>query len=357
MLFDSGASPIVFPGLGGLELNPPKGFSFFGLFEIRFYGVIIALGLLLAVIYGLRRAKQFGLTQDDLLDGVLWITPVAIIFARLYYCVFKWDRFADNPMGILTDFRDGGLAIYGGVIGALIGILVYCKVKKLKTGAVLDVVAIGFLIGQALGRWGNFFNREAFGSETDFFLRMGLETGLSADGQLISYAGGELRYYHPTFLYESLWNLAGFLILHFASKRRKYDGQIALGYVAWYGLGRAIIEGLRTDSLYIPGSEVLRVSQLVAAATCLVAVACLLILGMKKKDPAKLFVNIVKARAEAEEVTEEAEEVVEETEEVAEEAAEEVVEEAAEEATEEAAEEAAEETAEEAEEPKEQDNA
>ena len=228
---------IYFPGLG-LEINPPSTFEIFGL-SIHLYGLIIATGLVLAAVYGMRRAPRFGLTEDHILDGVLWVTPFAIVCARLYYCVFEWQRYAANPLSILYIW-EGGLAIYGGVIGAAVGIVVYCRVRHLKITPVLDLVSLGFLIGQAIGRWGNFFNREAHGGVTDSFLRMGI----------LNPATGEYTYYHPTFLYESVWNAAGFVLLHFLSKKRKYDGQIALGYLAWYGFGRMIIEGMRTDSLW-----------------------------------------------------------------------------------------------------------
>ena len=284
-------STISFPGLG-IEMNPPSSFSI-GSIDIHFYGVIIALGMLLAVVYAMRRTKQFGLKQDDILDGVLCIVPVAILCARLYYCAFEWDNYKQNPISILYIW-EGGLAIYGGVIGAALGIIVFSKVKKLSLGAVLDLVALGFLIGQAVGRWGNFFNREAYGAETDSFLRMGLVNG------------GEVVYYHPTFLYESLWNLAGFVLLHFLSKKRKYDGQIALGYVAWYGAGRTVIEGLRMDSLYWGP---FRVSQLLAAVSCGIAVILLLWQSFRPHDPAALYVN-----KDAEPVTEE--EILEEETEV-----------------------------------------
>ena len=256
----------------------------FGL-SIHFYGIIIAFGLLLAVIYATRRTKHFGLTEDHLLDGVLWITPFAILCARLYYCAFEWDRYASDPISILHIW-EGGLAIYGGVIGAVLGVIVYCKIRKISIGAVLDMLMLGFLIGQAIGRWGNFMNREAFGAEVDssFFLAMGL----------FNTRTDVFQYFHPTFLYESVWNIAGFIGLHFLSKKRQYDGQIALGYVAWYGLGRAWIEGLRTDSLWWGP---FRVSQVLAAVTCLIAVAVLLIMAMRKHDPAKLFVNRVAAAA------------------------------------------------------------
>ena len=279
---------ISFPTFG-IELNPARAFSI-GPLSIHLYGLIIATGLLLAALYGCRRSRRFGLTDDDVTDGVLWVTPFAILCARLYYCIFYWEEggYGSNPLSILYIWQ-GGLAIYGGVIGAIVGILVFCKVKKLKAGAVLDLVALGFLIGQAVGRWGNFFNREAFGSETTSFLRMGLYNTLT----------GVTEYHHPTFLYESLWNIVGFIGLHFLSKRRKYDGQIALGYVAWYGLGRAIIEGLRTDSLYLGD---FRVSQLLATLSCAVALVVLVLQGLRAHDPEDLFVNqVARMKAAAEE--------------------------------------------------------
>ena len=283
-------STITFPALG-LELNPPRGFTIPGTdFTIYFYGVIIAVGLLLAVIYACRRSKQFGIKEDDLLDGVLWIVPLAIICARLYYCIFEWDMYKDDPISILYIWK-GGLAIYGGVIGAAIGIVIFCLIKKVKLPAVLDLVAISFLIGQAIGRWGNFFNREAFGAPTEFFLKMGL----------LNSTNGITVYYHPTFLYESVWNGAGFVLLHLLSKHRKYDGQIALGYAAWYGLGRTFIEGLRTDSLYWGP---FRVSQLLAAVSCLAAVSVLIWQMFRPHDPKNLFVNQVAAKEPPEEPAE-----------------------------------------------------
>ena len=204
----------------------------------------------------------------------------AICCARAYYCAFSWDMYKDNPISVLYIWN-GGIAIYGGVIGAVLGIIVFCKLKKLKISAVLDIVLLGFLIGQSIGRWGNFFNREAFGAETDSFLRMGLTNTVT----------GETTYFHPTFLYESVWNAAGFVILHFVSKRRKFDGQMALMYAAWYGLGRCIIEGLRMDSLWWGP---FRVSQLLAGISCLAATGVLLWQMFKPHDSGDLFVNQVK---------------------------------------------------------------
>ena len=268
-------SEISFPGLG-LAVNPPR-YIEIGPMKVYYYGLIIAVGLILAVIYCMKRSREFGLKEDDILDGVLYVTPFAILCARAYYVIFSWEMYADDPISALYIW-EGGLAIYGGVIGAALGVTVYCKCRKLRVRTVLDVVSIGFLIGQSLGRWGNFFNREAFGAETDTFLRMGLMNART----------GEVIYYHPTFFYESVWNFTGFVLLHFLSKKRRYDGQVALVYLAWYGLGRAFIEGLRTDSLYIGP---FRVSQLLAASTCIIAVSLLLWQSFKPHDPAKLLVN------------------------------------------------------------------
>ena len=270
-------SSISFPSFG-IEVNPARTLSL-GPLTVYYYGLVIALGLMLAVMYACRRSKDFGLKEDDILDGVLWVTPFAIVCARIYYVAFSWADYADNPISILYIW-EGGIAIYGGVIGAIVGMTVLCKVKKLKLAPVLDVVLMVFLIGQSIGRWGNFFNREAFGAPTDSFFRMGLYNTKT----------GGWEYYHPTFLYESVWNMAGFLLLAYFSKRRKYDGQIALGYAAWYGLGRCFIEGLRMDSLYW-GS--FRVSQVLAAVTCLTATSILIWQHFRPHDPGKLYVNQV----------------------------------------------------------------
>ena len=268
---------ISFPALD-LVMNPGRAISI-GPLTVHYYGAIIAFGLILGVLYACRRSKDFGLKEDDLIDGVLWVTPFAIMCARAYYVIFRWaEEYAANPISALYIWQ-GGLAIYGGVIGAVIGIIVFCKCRKIKPLVVLDVVSLSFLIGQSIGRWGNFFNREAFGAETDVLWKMGLMK-----------ANGDIIYVHPTFLYESLWNACGLVILHFASKRRKFDGQVALGYMAWYGLGRCMIEGLRSDSLYIGP---FRVSQLLAGVSCITAVSILLWNHFRPHDPAKLYVNRV----------------------------------------------------------------
>ena len=284
----SDTSPITFPGLG-IEIDPSQGFTIPGTqFEIKWYGVIIALGVLLAVLYAMRRAKDFGLTGDDILNMLLVGLPCAIVGARLYYVIFEWDRFfgAGIPWYQFLNLREGGLAIYGGIIGASLALILYCGLSKKRRAQMLpsfDIIGLGLLIGQAIGRWGNFFNREAHGGVTDSFLRM----GIIENGQLI--------YVHPTFLYESLWNLIGLALIHFLSKKRKFDGQVFLYYIIWYGLGRAWIEGLRTDSLYWGP---FRVSQILAAVSCLLAVGVLLyVLLVKRPDPANMLVNRAAASA------------------------------------------------------------
>ncbi len=276
---------ISFPMLGDFTINP-KNYILIGNFKIYWYAIIIATGFLLAVLYASKRAPQFGLTADNMLDVIILGVPLAIICARIYYVVFKWDEYAANPVKIFA-IRDGGLGMYGVLIGALLAVFIYTKWKKIPMRVFLDVVCLGFLIGQFVGRWGNFMNREAYGYETTIFCRM----GLTLNGRTI--------YVHPTFLYESLWNFVGFILLHFLSKKRRYDGEVFLMYLAWYGFGRMLVEGLRTDSLYIPGT-LIRVSQLVSFVLFLVAGFLLLWNRLKvHHDPADLYVNRKLALAEA----------------------------------------------------------
>ena len=280
-------SPITFPNLG-ISVDPsPVAFSVFGK-DIYWYGIIIAVGFLLAMLYMMYRAKDFGVTSDDTLDLILWTVPIGVICARLYYCIFYWELYADNPISVLYIW-EGGLAIYGAVIGGAITVLIVSRVKKIKPGVFLDLASMGVLIGQIFGRWGNFMNREAHGCVTDSFFKMGLVD-----------AAGQVTYYHPTFLYESVWNLVGFIGIHFLSrKKRKFDGEVFLLYICWYGLGRAWIEGLRTDSLMLFSTGV-RVSQLVAIVSFAAAAAILAYVLLKKKpSPDDLFVN-VRARQAAE---------------------------------------------------------
>lgn len=224
--------------------------------DIYWYGIIICAGFILAALYVSSRTKEFGITSDNLMDCLIICVPLGIICARIYYVVFEWSYYAEHPSEIIAIWK-GGIAIYGGIIGTLIGLFVYSRVKKLSFASLCDLAAFGLLIGQCIGRWGNFVNGEAHGGPTS------LPWGMTIDG-------GSMV--HPTFFYESLWNLIGFILLHFYSKKRKFKGEMALLYVAWYGAGRAWIEGLRTDSLYIGP---VRVSQLLAAISCIAAIAVL----------------------------------------------------------------------------------
>ena len=260
------APTISFPMFGdGFVLDIPSYFTIFG-FNIYYYGLFITLGYILAGVYLIKRRKLFNLTKDNILDLVLIAIPCGLIGARLYYMLFNFDKFfAPGMWGNILRFRDGGLAVYGGIIASGLVFIIYSRVKKIPLGNLLDAAGFGLFIGQAVGRWGNFVNREAYGVETDLPWKMGLTTG------------GVTKYVHPAFIYEGLWNIAGLLIMHIFSKKSKtkYPGQYFLFYVAWYGLGRFMIEGLRTDSLLIWGTQ-LRASQWLAAASFFVAVGILI---------------------------------------------------------------------------------
>ena len=269
---------ISFPLLGDWSIDPSASFTLFGR-TFYWYGVIIAVGFILAMLYCARHCRRCGIKPDTLYDFLIWMIPIAIIGARLYYVIFQWGDYRAHPIDALKIW-EGGLAIYGGVIAGLLTGIVWCRKKKIPFGAMADVCAPGLLIGQCIGRWGNFMNREAHGAVTDTFLKMGLQD-----------VSGVVTYYHPTFLYESVWNLVGFIGLHFFSKKRKFDGEVFLAYVAWYGLGRVWIEGLRTDSLYLFSTGI-RVSQLVAAVSFLAAGGVLAwVLIKKKPTPDTLYVN------------------------------------------------------------------
>lgn len=262
------STQIAFPGLGikAFSLNPVA-FSLFGK-EVYWYGIIIALGLVMAYLWALSQCRKMDLKQDVPVDLLIIGVPLAIIFARAYYVIFSWDSYKNNIVDIFKIW-EGGIAIYGGVIGAFLGGLIYSKAKKIPFYKLADLAAPCFLIGQAIGRWGNFVNVEAYGRETTLPWRM----------QIVQ-QGIEV---HPTFLYESLWNAAGFVILSYLAKRKPFEGFVFYAYLLWYGLGRVWIEGLRTDSLMLGN---LRVSQMVAAICIVVSVATIL---MKwKNDSVKL---------------------------------------------------------------------
>jgi len=277
---------ITFPMFGSnFAVSIPNTYTLFG-HVFHWYGAIIALGFVLAYFYVTHRVKDFGMTADDIVNMLICAVPSAVVGARLYYVVFNYSLFKDNLADIFRIWT-GGLAIYGAVIGALIAVKIFCKVKKTSFGAYLDIGSFGLLVGQVIGRWGNFINREAHGTETTIFCRMG-----------ITDASGVTTYFHPTFLYESLWNALGFMLLHIYSKkgRRSYDGEIFAMYVSWYGFGRMLIEGLRTDSLYLFNTG-LRVSQVLAAATAAIALAYLIFNRFRPHERDKMLVSKVNSAA------------------------------------------------------------
>ena len=242
--------------------------------DVYWYGIIIALGFLLALIYGYTNAKRFNINVDRMLDVILVAVPVAILSARTYYVLFdgeKLESFGDF-FGFGNSSGFAGLAIYGGVIGAFVSGALMCKLRKIKILDMFDLAALGFLIGQGIGRWGNFVNQEAFGTLTgsDWWGMESVRTQAVVGDGLV----------HPCFLYESIWCIAGFIILHILSKNRKFSGQIILMYCAWYGFGRGFIELLRTDSLMIGN---IRVSSLLSFTLCIAATAALIVLSKRAK--------------------------------------------------------------------------
>ena len=283
--------PVSFPGLfGEWEMTAsPVCFSI-GEKHIYWYGVIIASGLLLALMFCLRQTRHYGVEEDDIYDLVIWGIPVGILGARLYYVIFYLSRFrnADGSLNFQKAIAiwDGGLAIYGAIIASMVLAFTLCRVKKLPMGAVTDVAVMGLLIGQMIGRWGNFMNREAFGAETDLPWRMRL--------WVTAYDYIEV---HPTFLYESLWNLLGLLLIVFVvSKARRFDGENTWFYFLWYGLGRTWVEGLRTDSLYLFDWQLfgqpIRVSQALSVAMVLISALVLLYhLKIRPADPEQMLVR------------------------------------------------------------------
>lgn len=245
-----------------------------GHWDIYWYGIIIALGFMLALIYGITNAKRFGINNDRMLDVVLVATPVAILCARAYYVIFDGEKL--QSFGDFFGFGDSsgfsGLAIYGGVIGAFVSGLVMCKLRKVNIGDMFDLASLGFLIGQGIGRWGNFVNQEAYGSFTgsSFF-------GMESERTIMEMGEGLV---HPCFLYESLWCIAGFVLIHFLSKKRKFSGETFLMYCAWYGFGRGFIEILRTDSLMIGN---IKVSCLLAFLLCISSIIAIILIRKRIK--------------------------------------------------------------------------
>lgn len=240
-----------------------------GNFSIAYYGIVIAIGMAAAFVFIMKESKRVGYRQDDFMDMFIFGIIFGVIGARIYYVIFSWDMYKDDLLQIFN-IRGGGLAIYGGIIGGLITVIVMCHIKKLNFWKCADVICFGVLIGQIFGRWGNFFNREAFGKYTDSLFAMQIPVNAVNRPQdittemmnnLVTVNGIDCIQVHPTFLYESVMNLCIFLFLLWYRKRKKFEGEIFLWYMALYGLGRSSIERLRTDQLRIAGTAI-PVSQL-----------------------------------------------------------------------------------------------
>lgn len=294
---------IEFPNLfsGDIDINRVA-FNLFGI-DVYWYGILIAIGVVIAFSYAMHRAKKVGMIKDDVFDVVFISIIFGFIGARAYYCIFFNNPVTGERYDLITaitGIHDGGLAIYGGIIAAVITAVIACKIKKIPVTPILDLAGEGFLIGQAIGRWGNFINQEAFGAPTAGNLPWGMTGTIIAEYPEVIEAqeklgAGEYALVHPCFLYESLWCVVGFLLLHFICNRiRSFDGEVFLYYVLWYGSGRAWIEGLRTDSLYI-GS--LRVSQIVAIASAVLALIMIIYFRIYvKKQNKPLYVNTEESR-------------------------------------------------------------
>ena len=305
LLNKDASSFVSFPGLGidSFGINN-KAFDVadimacFGVqtesFPVYWYGIIITLGIVLAFVYASFRAKYENIKVDDIIDVALWTVALGILGARLYYVLTTIETYIPDPFDFgqfiknIFNLRQGGLAIYGGIICGILGIIIATKIKKMNTIKLMDMAGPGVMIAQSLGRWGNFFNGEAFGRQVAeghplYFVRM----GLISNNSISDFDTPDMVYVHPTFLYESVWNLIGFVVINLFYKKKKFNGQIACMYLAWYGLGRFFIERLRTDSLYIPGTEI-RISRLVGIV-CFVVFGGLLIAGLiyskKFNDP------------------------------------------------------------------------
>jgi len=298
---------IRFPNLGIELKNVPTGFDIFG-FHIAFYGVVIGLGMLCGWLIAEWMAKRTGQDTELYLDFALIAIVVSVIFTRLGYVVFSWEEFADNPLEIFN-LRSGGLMIYGGIIGAILTAIVFTRVRKYSFWLLADTGCVGLITGQVIGRWGNFFNREAFGKYTDSLLAMQLNIkDVSYDFRMpvvnlmekykgkeaafnriieirnntVWVNGAEYIQVHPTFLYESLWNLALLIFLICYTKHKKFDGEVFLLYLAGYGIGRLWIEGLRTDQLFLWGTSI-PISQLISATIVLFSVVMIILRRRKLK--------------------------------------------------------------------------
>ncbi|MBR2088187.1 MAG: prolipoprotein diacylglyceryl transferase [Oscillospiraceae bacterium] len=295
---------IVFPHLGFDVHVKSTAFSIFGL-DVQWYGIMIVIGILLAMTFAYRNMRRVGIDSDRATDAIIGGILGALVGARAYYVIFNWDEYKDDLPSIFNT-REGGLAVFGGLIGAVIVGGIICKIRKVKFLPMMDLCGVGFLIGQCLGRWGNFFNQEAFGKNTDSLFCMSggrvqqwIAMNYNALGSYNEGVTMDAAYaVHPCFLYESAWCLLGTVLLGITLyKWRKFDGQIILMYMIWYGFGRFFIEGLRTDSLTI-GS--LRVSQALSAAICVASLIILIVMLSKVKRMGReyrLYVDTAESKA------------------------------------------------------------
>lgn len=286
---------IAFPNLGIYLRNVPKSFSIFG-FQIALYGVIIGIGVLCGVLLAAHVAKKEKVDPDVIWDFAIYAIVFSIIGARAYYVVFQWDMYKDNLLEILN-LRNGGLAIYGGVIAAFITLWIYCKIKKQSFLQIADICVPGLVLGQVIGRWGNFTNREVFGEYSDSLLAMRIPIDAVRGGDISEsiathiIEGTNFIQVHPTFLYESLWNLALLLLMLCYRQHKKFEGEQWLLYLGGYGLGRAWIEGIRTDTLFIPHTTI-AVSQVLAIVLfCFAVVTDVVVrIRMKKVNPSHVAI-------------------------------------------------------------------
>lgn len=279
---------VYFEGLG-IDFDLPSVAFSIGSYDIHWYGIIIAFGFALAVLYGGRMAYKWKMSLDGMTDVLLWGTIFGIVCARAYYVIFEWSYYKDH-LAEIPQIWNGGIAIYGGIIGALIGAYIGCRVGKIDFRNLLDLGALGLLIGQGIGRWGNFFNQEAFGVNTTTapfrMWSLKIHDTLAASADMLAAKGIEVdpsQPVHPTFLYESVWCILGFFILNYVvQKKRAYKSEVFFLYGVWYGLERMVVEGMRTDSLYI-GSTNIRVSQLLSAVIVVAFAACHIINSVKAR--------------------------------------------------------------------------
>lgn len=283
---------IAFPNLGIWLKDVPRSFSVFG-FEIAFYGLIIGIGVIAGLLTAVQIAKRTDQNPDDYWDFAIWAVIFSVIGARIYYVVFSWEDYKDNLLNIFK-LRSGGMAIYGGVIAAFITLFVWCRIKKKNPFLIGDTAMPGLILGQAIGRWGNFMNREVFGDYYNGLFSMQIPISDVRDSSDITEKiashipeGANYINVHPTFLYESVWNLLVFVLILVYRKHKKFDGELCLLYLGGYGLGRFFIEGIRTDTLFIPGTT-LPVSQVLALAMVLFAVAADIVVRIRlRKRPAE----------------------------------------------------------------------